>query len=456
MVEFADSSFTTSLSAWDNQLFGAAASDKSVVNYFTDNSEGNLALTPVPHTQPGSPPGTDEIVVYVIAAGYEATNSSPEQSPAVWGHAWRRRDQYDVVVGGKSLMRFAVSGELNGSDMIEPMGIVAHELGHLMLNLPDLYDTSGLTEGIGYFSLMSSGGWGAMSGEFSGTTPVNMDAWSRLHLGWATPTNLPAAGQVHTFGPALGADSVVKLWDSFISDTDYFLVENRTYDGWDRGFSRWFGSLWDGGLLVLHVDENGEDNRYDIDAPLDHPLVALVEANSSICSPNDPSEATTCRGDLTNLFYEANNAHFTDTTSPAARLYTGDPVYQMLINISAPGYVMTAGVKTGNQAPMLNVAQRWSVEAGQLLTVAISASDSDGDVLALEAIKLPPGSSFDSDSETFYWATTLTSAGEYSATFKVSDDGEPPKEREETVAIDIEKPTMLVDGGGCFLERLLR
>ena len=96
-----------------------------------------------------------------------------------------------------------VCPELPGSgncitNEICPMGIYAHEFGHI-LGLPDLYDrdeSDGDSEGLGEWCLMASGSWLGWYGD----TPSHMSSWCKMKLGWLEPsivtsssTNVPIA-----------------------------------------------------------------------------------------------------------------------------------------------------------------------------------------------------------------------------------------------------------------------
>ena len=78
---------------------------------------------------------------------------------------------------------FSQFGEHQGSSSTDTwdatIGVMAHELGHAYFDLPDLYDTSEVGAGIGYFGLMGSGSWGRKSSsEKAGATPIHLSAWS--------------------------------------------------------------------------------------------------------------------------------------------------------------------------------------------------------------------------------------------------------------------------------------
>ncbi|MEM5948025.1 M6 family metalloprotease domain-containing protein [Spirochaetia bacterium 38H-sp] len=70
--------------------------------------------------------------------------------------------------------------EYSGGGTSTTIGVYAHELGHA-LGLPDLYDTSNLTDGVGDWSLMGHGAW---LGITPGDTPAPLDPWSLDFLGW--------------------------------------------------------------------------------------------------------------------------------------------------------------------------------------------------------------------------------------------------------------------------------
>jgi M6 family metalloprotease-like protein len=141
------------------------------------------------------------------------------------------------------------------STQIMPIGTVAHETGH-GFGLPDLYDVSFNSEGIGEYSLMSSGNY---SSPFS---PSRMDVWSLSELGWVTIAPLPAGG-TYSFGPAPTADTAFFVPVQPPNPRgEYFLLENRQAVRSDSAMIRIhcdvsgvaFPRACGGGLLIYHVD----------------------------------------------------------------------------------------------------------------------------------------------------------------------------------------------------------
>jgi M6 family metalloprotease-like protein len=139
------------------------------------------------------------------------------------------------------------------STAIMPIGTAAHELGHI-LALPDLYDVSGPTEGIGEYGLMGSGNY------TTGNSPAHYDAWSLQQMGWTTVRPLTTTG-TYTSGPVQTADTVfvVNVPGSNLRN-EYFLLENRQKVQSDSAMLRFHCNIsgsppgCGGGLIIYHVD----------------------------------------------------------------------------------------------------------------------------------------------------------------------------------------------------------
>ena len=140
-----------------------------------------------------------------------------------------------------------------GQDAIMPIGTVAHELGHI-LALPDLYDVSGTTEGIGEFGLMGSGNY------TTGNSPSRYDPWSLQQMGWTTVVPLTTTG-TYRVGPVPTADTVFLVTVQGLNpDNEYFLIENRQQVLSDSAMLRFHCMRSSnapgcaGGLILYHVD----------------------------------------------------------------------------------------------------------------------------------------------------------------------------------------------------------
>jgi len=386
LVSYADRSLSTTAASWNTSVFSTSA--KAVAKFFNDNSFNNFSIVPVSHTQSGDPgvisvtlatnhPNyggtftfsqdqqlgnaalaqassfidfnlydtngdgilqTSELCIYFIHAGYERSGST--KTPNVWAHAWRTTAT-GLTAGSKNVQRWALNGELNNNDVQHPMGVIAHEMGHQICELPDLYDTNSHNGGLGNFSLMAGGSWGADTGEESGTTPVALDAWSREYLGWTVPQT-SASGAVTLNPPLQSNTSAIKLVKTSFSTTEYFLMENRYPTGWDLGIrgKTGFGSTWQGGLLIIHVDNAVGSNAYVSGG---HQGVMAEQASTAACN----MLTTTCRGDKTTLFYSGNNSNWDSMTNPNSAFYNGTASDFSVTSISAPATGMTMTIGEG-------------------------------------------------------------------------------------------------------------
>ncbi|HEX9860079.1 MAG TPA: M6 family metalloprotease domain-containing protein, partial [Nitrospirota bacterium] len=449
LVNFNDRTLNTTAFGWDTTTMSTAPGGKSVANFYMDNSFNALTIMPVMHTQAGNPAGivtvtvasnhpnyggnfdyeaetawltealaqaasyvdfaaldtnqdgyfdNMELVVYFIPAGYEASGSG--NVPNIWAHAWGGYP--GVLAGSVYLTSWAMNGELNNSNAQHPMGVIAHELGHSMCGLPDLYDTANMNEGLGAFSIMAAGSWGrAATDLYSGTTPVSLDAWSRQYIGWTNPR--PSSGGLVSFGPALATpDAPVKLANTGVSESEYFLVENRYSEGWDQGLERWLGPNWGGGLLVQHIDESiGTPGLNDINqyVPGNHQGVMAEEASTA----NGSLVAGTSAGHVTHLFYDGNNASFTDATTPDSRLYDGTSTNVEIFNISARAHTMTANLSILPSSVITSPANGSSFTATGY-TITGNATDNSGAGLDKVEVSTDGGASWSLATGTTNWS----------------------------------------------------
>ncbi|HLB37432.1 MAG TPA: M6 family metalloprotease domain-containing protein [Gemmatimonadales bacterium] len=180
-------------------------------------------------------------------------------------------DSYQIVAG--------VGGTGCFSDtQIMAIGTSAHELGH-GLNLPDLYDVSGATEGVGEWSLMGSGNFTSLN------SPAHLDAWSMLRLGWVAARELGAAG-TYDVGQVQTADTVFLIRPLGTNpNNEYFLLENKQARESDTYNMQTGGGAGPklGGLLVWHIDSTKTDatdvSLNQVNAGSIHG-VALVQADA--------------------------------------------------------------------------------------------------------------------------------------------------------------------------------
>jgi immune inhibitor A len=145
----------------------------------------------------------------------------------------------------------------NPGDLIS-VGVFCHEFGHI-LGLPDLYDLTESSLGIGEWDGMGYGLYNHLPGEPLGTSPAHFSAWSKARLGWIEPTWVLQDSASVTIPPIETTGQAFRLWRNGEDGAEYFLVENRQPIGFDAALVR--SSIVSGegparGLLIYHVDES--------------------------------------------------------------------------------------------------------------------------------------------------------------------------------------------------------
>lgn len=256
-------------------------------------------------------------------------------SDYIWSHQWMLSEP--IYKDGKKMQMYHTEPELRGSDAdpvaITQIGVIAHETGHF-LGLPDLYDYGGDSQGAGQFCLMAGGSWngGAPSPNGDGTSPAHMSAWHKAILGWATPTQITAAGSYSL--PRIEDHSTAMYWlqaDAFPS-SEFFLVENRQRVGFDL----WIPGITNG-ILIWHVDQTLFWNGNNDDQT--HYLVDLEEASGAQDLANNTNP-----GDDADYFRFGNNTSFGDGTTPNSKSYLDYNLGLLISSVSVSGNPMSFNV----------------------------------------------------------------------------------------------------------------
>lgn len=297
-----------------------------------------------------------ELSVIIIVAGYEASYPHPVNSQSVWAHSSPMWGVAYPSVDGKVIEDYAQIGERH-DDHLATIGIAAHELGHAMFSLPDLYDTdpsNGDSEGIGYFDLMASGSWGSQAGEYEGSSPTQLSAWSKEYLSWGTITTVSSSEMIFLTQSDSSSFSIFRINTS--DPNQYFLIENRQFIGYDIGLQGYAGELSHGGLVIYHIDKlktNLWPKSNTINADENDKGVDVEEANEGILGYSMLD--TVSYGVHTDMFFFSGNAvNFDESTVPDSKLKDGSSTNISVTDISNYGETMTAVVTLPLQSPTVN------------------------------------------------------------------------------------------------------
>jgi M6 family metalloprotease-like protein len=295
------------------------------IDYSNYDTDANGAITP------------DELLLTFIIAGYEDSYAGGHINNGIWAHQSCVSNSSSIpILDGVTLMscaddgNFALFGERHyyppDSTDVEhdaTIGIIAHELGHSAFHLPDLYNTQDPnTGGVGIFGLMGGGTWSAKnSSEYPGATPSHFSAWSKVYNRWITPTIEHGTSATLT-GTSSIETNIIKIP---IDNSNYYLLENRDNNGYDRGLYTLDGHF-KGGIAIWKIDETKLTSNYlfynAVNADNSHKGVDIVEAYLG----NIDSAAA--YGDENALYYDGNKNYFLNLVS----------------DISAPGSVMNLNI----------------------------------------------------------------------------------------------------------------
>ena len=180
----------------------------------------------------------DGIFLIHAGGGAEAESNPAKRTEMIWSHKWVLPTEF--VNQGVKVYAYSTEPE-DGR-----VGVFSHEFGHV-LGLPDLYDTSYRSEGVGNWCLMGGGSWGG-----SGNKPTRMSCWCLSKLGWVKPVN--AKSEAYTLDTLENnAKDCLRVWTDGKSGPEYFMIENRQTKGRDT-------ALPGSGLAVWHIDESRSDN----------------------------------------------------------------------------------------------------------------------------------------------------------------------------------------------------
>ena len=306
---------------------------------YDDNNDG--AISP------------DELLIVFIMAGEEDAFNGGSSDNGIWAHQYCTTATYTPNVNGMNVMgcssggNFAIFGERHcyssNNCHDATIGIIAHELGHAALSLPDLY--YGSATRIGYYGIMSVGSWGQVGGSGEpGDTPTHFCAWSKLAADlYTNPIVVENAQNTYTVNATGTAGYNIYKVPLNASNTEYFLVENRGVNSYDAGL-KFVNNNFTGGVAIWHIDEQviiAKTPTNSVNSNAAHKGVDIEEATG----PN----VDIGNGDpVQNLYYSSNVNAFTTSTTPNTNDYNDLSSGIVMSNISPISETMTLDINNPN------------------------------------------------------------------------------------------------------------
>ena len=232
-------------------------------------------------------------LVYIIYAGHSANYHDNKVS-----NIWPKSGTITISnkFDGKSIRRYGVSNELNGSDKtsknnkkINGIGLFCHEFSHT-LGLPDIYayhtDAENQDDqGMEFWDLMDGG-----TGVRGGRVPASYLAWEREVMGWMNIDELKKDSSIENLKSIDNGGKAYKIVNPNNSN-EYIVLQSMQKGAWNQG---WGDGTYGKGLLAYRVSyPYNKVNIFDfpnnvkgkprvIPIPADGKILAAANAGGSL------------------------------------------------------------------------------------------------------------------------------------------------------------------------------
>ncbi len=409
-----------------------------------------------------------ELSVVIIVAGYEAASGCETLfQNLIWAH--RGVIQNPPSVDGKVVADYAMFGELHcfgGQPYRATIGVMVHELMHLSFGIPDLYDTDGSSDGIGFLGVMGAGSWTYLNGEKPGETPVFPTAWTMEYLNLVTPEvyepNISAKG-IPLYPLSDQRRNVIRI--NTPDPNEYFLIAHRRplQGTFDQGLEL-LGVT--GGVAVWHIDLSswpGCKDTNTCNSNESRKMVDLEEADGS----QDLDVAGGLEPTQSDLFDTTKNT-FGPDTNPSSDLYTGQRSGVLVIvagyDTSSVSFLLDINPSPPNISVDPLSLDFGSVSVGGSRSLVVTVRNTGGSPLTIDSIQVSGDPFFvDSSASTCQNGTSVpqnsscsltvvfrpTSSGSFYGTLNVqSNDPDSPFVFIELKGSGVSQGS---GGGGCAL-----
>ena len=312
--------------------------------------------------------------VFFIYAGVGSNNSGV--TDAIWPHAWSFSPSVQMSSNIRA-SRYACANEIDGkayksnksTSVIGGIGTFIHEFSHV-LGLLDLYDlnNTNVTKTLGSWSVMDQGNYNCPTNSdmVSNCAPPFYSSFEKLSLGWISPTELTARGEVRL--DRIDSNYAYRVTHPTKND-EFFLLEYRTHRSWDVAQVK-------SGMLIYHVDyvdSAWTDKKINTVGSDEHQHVDLIEAvptTAHSTTSRDPfpgsSKVTSFDGFT---FYDGTNAGFSLTDIKES----SDTTY---VTFTIPGSSSSSSVASSSSAKFSSSSAKSSSSVTSSSSVVKSSSSS--------------------------------------------------------------------------------
>ena len=256
-------------------------------------------------------------MVFLLYAGC-GENYTGNPTSLIWPHEWHLLGYEDyaegVALDNTMIGIYACSSELSGyekstsSQSLSGLGTFCHEFSHC-LGLADLYSYSG-NPMADEWDLMASGNFNG-----DGWCPAGYTAFEKEQSGWLTSIVLTDPTAIIGLAPTSQGGEAYKIYnDGDPTWCEYYLLENRQQDGWDKEIP---GS----GLIITHIDYD-EDVWWNntVNDTRNHERCTIIGANNNAYRPSGYA------------YPYMENDSLTNYSTPAAKVYKKSAEGNYLMN----------------------------------------------------------------------------------------------------------------------------
>ena len=273
--------------------------------------------------------------VFVLFAGEDEADNPDKYADCIWSHSWYVKSGAGITLelDGKIIDQYACTSEIMAGGQLTGIGTFCHEFAHT-LGLPDMYDTDydesgGLAAALWNSTSLMDGG--NMNNNYH--TPPYFNAIERDLLGLSDPIILERNGS-YTLRPIHENGQYYKIPSD--TDTEYYLLECRAKDGWDR----YIGGT---GMLVYHIDMNKRSVwiKNTINTNPNHQYADLIEADGRNDALNQSNYYSETKNISEVFFPYANVTSFTSESDPRIWFWNGSQTKTAITDIERNGNNIT-------------------------------------------------------------------------------------------------------------------